>query len=157
MNEMQSQFDLIRTTRHNFQRILAGFTIEELNEIPSGFNNNLVWNFAHIIVTQQSLCYILSDNTPVVNQELINNYKKGTKPQNFVTAEGMEHLKALSVSAIDQFEVDYNSGLFKNFKPYQTSYGVELKNIEEAIQFNIAHEAMHLGGIMALRKMIGNS
>lgn len=156
MNEMRSQFDLLRKTRENFQRILAGFTIEELNEIPAGFNNNLVWNFAHIIVTQQVLCYKLSGNTPVVNQELINNYKKGSKPQQFVTAEGLNHLKSLSANTIDQLEEDYNKGLFKSLEKYQTSYGVELASIEDAIQFDIAHEAMHLGGIMALRKMIGN-
>ncbi|MEL7004664.1 MAG: DinB family protein [Bacteroidota bacterium] len=157
MNDLQTQFDLIRTTRQNFQRILAGFTIEELNEIPNGFNNNLVWNYAHIIVTQQILCYKLSNLEPVVNKELIDNYRKGTKPENFVTAEGFDHLKTISISAIDQLETDYNNGLFKEFKSYQTSYGVELKTIEEAIQFNIAHEAMHLGGIMALRKMIGTA
>lgn len=156
MNNMHSQFDLIRKTRLNFQRIITGFTIEELNEIPEGFNNNLVWNFAHIIVTQQILCYNLSDNTPTINKELIDNYRKGTKPENFVTMEGLEHLKALSVSSIDQFEKDYDEGMFKTFKSYQTSYGVTLSSIEDAIQFDIAHEAMHLGGIMALRKMIGN-
>lgn len=156
MNDMRSQFDLIRKTRKNFERIISNFNLEELNNIPSGFNNNLVWNYAHIIVTQQILCYKLSGNKPTINQQFIDSYRKGTKPENPVTMDGLQHLKELAVSTIDQLEEDYNNGLFKNFESYQTSYGVELNSIEDAIQFNIAHEALHLGGIMALRKMVIN-
>jgi len=37
------------------------YTLEQLNKIPEGFSNNLIWNIGHIIVTQQVLIYKLSN------------------------------------------------------------------------------------------------
>jgi hypothetical protein len=35
----------------------SGIYFEQLNTIPEGYNNNLIWNIAHIIVVQQMLVY----------------------------------------------------------------------------------------------------
>ena len=51
-------------------------------------------------------------------------------------------------------KADYEKGLFKDFKPYATSFGMELAAIEDAILFNNAHEAMHLGTMLAIRKFL---
>lgn len=51
-----------------------------------------------------------------------------------------------------QAALDYERGLFREFKAYQTSYGAKLKDIEQALQFNNVHEGLHLGYMMALRK-----
>jgi len=37
--------------------MITPFSLEQLNKIPEGFNNNLIWNIAHCVVTQQLLCY----------------------------------------------------------------------------------------------------
>jgi hypothetical protein len=36
-------------------------TLEQLNKIPEGYNNNLIWNIAHVVVVQQMLVYKLSE------------------------------------------------------------------------------------------------
>ncbi|WP_407635809.1 DinB family protein [Solitalea canadensis] len=33
------------------------YTIDQLNKVPAGFNNNLIWNIGHEIVAQQALIY----------------------------------------------------------------------------------------------------
>lgn len=33
-------------------------TIEQLNKVPDGFNSNIIWNVAHLIASQQNLCYM---------------------------------------------------------------------------------------------------
>jgi len=40
--------------------MIEDFSLEELNKIPEGFNNNIIWNIAHVIATQQALVYGLS-------------------------------------------------------------------------------------------------
>lgn len=134
--------------------LMEGLSIEQLNAIPKGFRNNLIWNFGHIIVTQQLLCYSLAGQKPVVEKTLIEAYRKGTAPDGFVDAVAYQELQHLSESTLTQFEADYAQGIFQSFKLYPTSYGVELSRIEEAFQFNLAHEAMHLGTMMALKKLV---
>lgn len=144
----------VRQTRANMLGLMQGLSIEQLNAIPQGFRNNLIWNFGHVIVTQQLLCYSLSGQKPVVDKALIEAYRKGTAPDGFVDEAAYQELQRLSESALIQFETDYAQGLFQTFKLYPTSYGVELSRIEEAFQFNLAHEAMHLGTMMALKKLV---
>ena len=48
---------------------------------------------------------------------------------------------------------DYDEGYFAEYKTYSTSFGLELKNIENAIINNI-HEGIHLGHVMAQRKIL---
>lgn len=129
-------------------------SIKELNRIPDGFNNNLIWNFGHVIATQQILCYGLSGNKAFVPNEIIDTYRKGTKPENVVSAEGLEELKKLSEATIIQMEKDYAEGLFKEYKSYTTSYGTTISSIDEAIMFNNVHEGLHFGYCIALRKVI---
>ena len=147
-------FEVLKITRNNILKKFEGLTIEELNRIPEKFNNNLIWNFGHVIATQQILCYGLSGNKAFVSNEIIDTYRKGTKPENFVSAETYKELIDLSEAAIHQMEKDYAAGLFKEHKTYTTSYGTTLTTIEEAILFNNVHEGMHLGYCIALRKVV---
>jgi hypothetical protein len=50
-----AQFNIIRQNREAFIRLLDGLIIEQLNEIPAGFNNNIAWNFGHMIVATNDL------------------------------------------------------------------------------------------------------
>jgi hypothetical protein len=143
-----------RQTRANFIRLLSGMSLEAVNHIPEGFNNNLIWNFGHIIATQQLLTYSLSGLKPKVEDEVLAAFRKGTKPEKVHTTAELEGLKKLAVTTLDQFEADFEAGLFQTFESYPTSYGVELTNIEEAASFNALHEALHLGYAMALKRAL---
>lgn len=147
-------FEVLKITQNNMLKTFEGLSIEELNRIPDGFNNNLIWNFGHVIATQQILCYGLSGNKAFVSNDIIDAYRKGTKPEGFVSAEAYKELISLSEVAIQQMEEDYAAGLFKEYKTYTTSYGTTISNIEEAIMFNNVHEGMHLGYCIALKKVV---
>ena len=54
----------------------------------------------------------------------------------------------------EKMEDDFNNNVFTNFKTYPTSYNFTLSAVEDAIVFNNAHEAMHLGFMIALKKMV---
>lgn len=147
-------FEVLKITRNNILKTFDGLSIKELNRIPDGFNNNLIWNFGHVVATQQILCYGLSGNKAFVSNEIIDTYRKGTKPESVVSAEGLEELKKLSKAAIIQMEKDYAAGLFKEYKSYTTSYGTTISSIDEAIMFNNVHEGLHFGYCIALRKVV---
>ena len=83
-------FELLKATRKNILKTHEGLSIEQLNLTPEGFNNNLIWNFGHVIATQQILCYSLSGNKAFVSNDLIEAYRKGTKPENSHTASSIQ-------------------------------------------------------------------
>ena len=144
-------FALQVATRDKLLTYLENVSAEGLAQIPEGFHNNMWWNIAHCVAQQQILCYRLSGGKPAVDEEFIETYKKGTYPDGHIpTAEEIQKLRALLISSAKQLQADYERGVFENFTPYTTSYGYALGCIEDAINFNNAHEAMHLGVVIAL-------
>lgn len=151
---MEKYLDLSRATRSNFLRLLETLNLEQLNKIPAGFNNNIIWNFGHIISSQQSLCYTLSGLTPKIDHALVMKYKKGSTPEQYVEQEEIRELKLLLMSTIEETEKDFKTGAFKDFKPYTTSMGITLNSIEDVIRFIPVHDGIHFGYAMAMRKLV---
>ncbi len=149
---MKEQFELIRQTRTRFIDLVDGLSIEELNEIPSGMNNNIAWNFGHIVAAQQSLCNALSGVELDVPEEIIAGFKKGTKPEGFISLETIEELKEYAVACIDELEKGLGENVYVQYKSYTTSFGYTLNNIEDAVRFVMVHDALHLGYSMAIRR-----
>jgi len=143
-----------RETRNNMIKLMNAFSLDQLNKIPTGFNNNLIWNFAHVLVTQQLLCYGLSGLSIKLEKDIITTYRKGSAPDGGVDQAAVDQFIDQSSSLLDQFQTDYQAGLFKEYKTYTTSYNVTLSSVEEGFQFNLAHEALHLGTMLALRKLV---
>jgi hypothetical protein len=135
-------------------KILASHSLEQLNKIPASFSNNMIWNIAHIIVTQQLLVYKLSGLPMMVSDEMIEKYKKGTKPEQEVTQAEVDEIKSLLFSTIEKTKEDYENGVFKNFQEYPTSTGFVLANLEGAMNFNNFHEGLHIGVLMSIRKLV---
>jgi hypothetical protein len=152
---MTFQLDIIRKGRVRFIELMDNLTIEQLNHIPEGFNNNIAWNFGHIVVVQQMLTYALARLPMHIDGDFVKKYRKGAKPDDFVIQAELDTLKGLSVSLIDTFEKDIENELFpKGIEPYMTSLGVELNSFDKAVRFNTYHEALHLGYAMALKRNV---
>jgi hypothetical protein len=152
--QMNSIIEITRTSRKMMAPFLENYTLEQLNVIPEGFSNNLIWNIAHVIVTQQLLVYKLSGLPMNVSDEMVEKYKKGTKPEEAATQTEVDAIKALLFQTIDQTAVDFDNKIFNNFTEYPTSTGFILKSTEEAIAFNNFHEGLHLGVLMSIRKFL---
>jgi hypothetical protein len=151
---MRNILDQTLQTRKALYVILKNTPREELLKIPEGFNNNIWWNIAHIVATQQSLMYRLSGVQTKMDNDLINKFKKGTVPDGTATDEEIDRVKKLIFTTVEDAIVDYENGVFAQFKEYTTSANVTLKNIDDAISFNLYHEGLHLGSILALMRAI---
>ena len=49
---------------------------------------------------------------------------------------------------------DVQKGVFSSYSPYLTSAGVTLNNVSDAMAFNLLHEGIHIGSIIALKKAL---
>lgn len=151
---MKTHFNLIYTTRNNFISLIDSLSIEEINKIPAGFNNNIAWNFGHIIVSAQGLCYRLSGLPLSIAQSYVEKYRKGTKPEAFISRDEIDYLRSIAIPDIQQLQKDFSNNIFTTFQPYETSFNVTLTNITDAIAMVQSHDALHYGYSLALRKAI---
>ena len=151
---MEALFRTWETSRGIYNGFLDKYSLEQLNFIPNGFSNNLIWNIGHIIVSQQGLIYRLSGNGTIIPATMTEKYKNGTRPAGNATAEDLEEIKSYLIPLIAQTKEDFAKGKYNNYNPYSTQTGFVLNNIEEAFQFNNYHEGLHLGLMMSIRKFI---
>jgi hypothetical protein len=154
---MHFTLEVLTNTRKFFNKFLENMTLDDLNAIPKGFNNNIIWNIGHILVTQQLLAYKLSGLPMMVSESLIAKYMKDTKPEDDVAQTEVDEIKELLFATIEKTKADYNNNAFNNFNAYTVSTtGNTLTNIDESFEFILFHEGMHLGYIMALSRAIKN-
>ena len=128
--------------------------MEKLLKVPEGFNNNIWWNIAHVVVTHQLLHYALSNLPMHTEQALVAKFRKGTFPEGIPSDEEFNKVKEYLIATPRIARDDYAKGIFKEFNSYTTSLGVNLKTIEDAMAFNAFHEGLHLGVIMSLKKFV---
>jgi len=148
-------FEVLPNTRKYLNNVLENNSLEDLNKIPKGFNNNIFWNVAHLVVSQQVLVYKLSGLPLLVSDELVEKYKKGTKPEAPVTQAEVEEIKALLFTPIEKTKEDYYNGVFKEYQEYVVvTTGNTLRRVEDALQFTVFHEGLHIGYIQALSRAI---
>ncbi len=147
----------IRQTRKNVLAIADTLTLEEINRIPAGFNNNIAWNLGHLVASQQILCYKLSGLPMHISSDFAVSYGKGSKPEGPLSQENLNEITSNIVDHISTLESDLKENKFTDFNSYQTSYGIRLENISETLQFMKMHEALHLGYIMAQKRALLNS
>lgn len=152
---MNYHFTAHRQIRKNLLNILETTSLDDLLTIPDGFNNNIFWNIAHSVATQQLLHYYLSGNAFHIDAyRWIERYKKATLPNFDVDENEVEHLGQILMETSKLLVKDYDLGYFDEYTPYTTSFGLDLKNIQQAIIFNNMHESLHLGYAMAQAKAL---
>ena len=152
---MEVTFTHNRITLQRMLDVIGDRPFEELIKIPDTHNNNLLWNFGHAIVTQHLLSFGLCKMELQIPMELVNRYRKGVEVnKETCTPEDLKYFKENVTKFIDLTEEYLSKGKFSTFAEYTTSYGVTLHSIEEAIQFNVVHEGLHFGYMMALRKLV---
>ena len=149
---MEKPFNITLQNRKILYKFLQDTPRDQLLNIPDGFRNNIWWNIAHVVVTQQILIYKLSGLPMKISEALIDKFKKGTVPDGTATEEEIKTIKGFLFSTIEWTQEDYENGLFKDFNEYTTSVNVTLSNVEDAIAFNVYHEGLHMGSILALLK-----
>lgn len=151
---MEQIFETQRVTRANIITLAEAFSAEQLNHIPVGYSNNLAWNLGHVLVTQQLLVYRLSGLPGHLSDELIDRYRKDSKPEAPISEEEITTIKEQLLTLVDQTAIDWAEDKFGEYKEYPTSFGVTLRSTADAMQFNNSHEALHLGYMMAMKKLV---
>ena len=150
---MEKIFETAFFTRKTLLKIMESRNFENLIRIPAGFNNSIFWNIAHLLVTQQLLCYKLSGLDLMIDEDMVSRYGKGAVATAEVSIEDIEYVKNNLLKMTINLKEDYTKESFKQFKPYMTSTGIELLDIDDALKFSGFHDGIHLGIVLSLMKI----
>lgn len=154
---MDFTFKVLENTRGIFKKIIENNSLENLNKIPKGFNNNIIWNIGHVVVSEQLLAYKLSGLESSLSDEMINKYRKDSKPNGDLSQAEVNEIKDLLLTNLEKTKEDYYDDVFENYNAYTVSTtGNTLTNIDEALEFVAIHEGLHYGYVLALLKAVKN-
>ena len=153
---METSLRIFENNRNVYLRFLESFSLEQLNKIPQGFSNNIIWNIGHIIVTQQILVYKLSSLPLMVSKEMEETYINGSFPTEKTRQDEVDELKKLLLSSVTKTKEDFKKpDFFQNFQQYTTkSTGFTINNALDALAFNNFHEGVHFGITLQIKKFI---
>lgn len=153
---MKEIFKFTIDSRKAFIQTIEQLSLDELNKIPSGFNNNIIWNFGHIVVSTPILCYIrtgILENTESI--PFIDVYKKGSKPTYFVDQKEVDTLKKQAISSIEKLQKDYESGILNKINTFETStFHATINSIEDVIVTSVGHDNLHYGYALAINRIL---
>ena len=110
-----------------------------------------------MIWASQSLCYLRAGQPITVEDKYFSPYRTNTKPTELVHEDEIEKIKKLFIDTIDTLQADYDRKIFNDYTPSENIlkvYGVELKNIDDALEFLLYHEGFHSGYIISLVRLV---
>lgn len=151
---MEATLRIWETSRNIYLKFFDNYSLEQLNTIPAGMSNNLIWNLGHVVVSQQKLVYALSGLPMHIPDSLFEKYQNGSRPDGKTTQAEVDEIKQLLFEMVEKTKADFEAGIFKEFHPYQTKTGFHLGTWKEAMEFNNYHEGIHLGIMMSIKKHI---
>lgn len=144
----------VRKTRIYIIDHIKDLSLEKLNLIPHGFNNNILWNIGHLVAAQMGICYTKGGLEASIPQIIYAPYMPGTRPERFFDNNEEDELKQLLITSMDTLETDYLNNYFHHFTSWTNRYGTSLSNIDDALTYLQFHEGLHTGVIMSLRKLV---
>lgn len=141
-------------TRKNLVETVSSLDDEQLLRIPEGFSNHILWNLGHLAVTQQLLLYGLAKLPMYISEPIVGDFRKGSSPRQWKTTYSRKDIERLLLDMPIKLAEDVDRGIFGERESYMTSANVALNTFEDALAYNHFHEGLHLGTILAMKKLV---
>jgi hypothetical protein len=154
---MDRKLAQIKQIRLFLLREISNLTSEQLNAIPQGYNNNIIWNLAHMLSAMQALCYKRAGLPVTIDDKYVTPFLPGTRPETIISDDEIAAIKLLLINTTDKLQADIENNLFHNYtmsERVEQVYGIQLLSIDDAIDFLMYHEGFHSGYIMALKHLV---
>ncbi len=151
---MTKEIETLKRDRSLLLESIKDLNAEQLNKIPPGFSNNIIWNLGHTIAVQQGVCYKRAGLPALISDYFGENFKSGTKPEGVISDDEITQIKQLLLITLDRFEIDLNNQIFGNYAAWSTRHGMKVANIDDSIKFLLFHDGLHAETIVAIKKIV---
>ena len=146
----------LRQTRRALVAVVDALPDAARTAVPDGFRNHVLWNAGHLAATEQLLSFGLAGRDLDLPHGFVEDFRKGSSPLDWRREWAWDEVRGLLLALPDRTEAAYRDGQLGAFaRPYRTTPGVVLATVEDAARFNLYHEGLHLGTVLALRKLVG--
>jgi len=154
---MDTGFELtiLHTNRLKLKEIMEQLPEEKLLHIPTGFNNHVLWQIGHIVVSCQRLIYLRSGLPLGISETYNNNFKIGSDPKKWATTPDIQEVKHSLLSTLSQLQQDLANNIFTTYEPFKASGGFMVSNHLQALTYANCHEAEHTGSLKYLMRVVG--
>lgn len=143
--------------RQMITNILKAIPADTTDTLPPTWKNCARWHAGHLIVTPYLLTYGISKQALPVPEDYRRWFSKGTTPESWSsdTLPSYDELVDELVPMTTRLFEAWGDQLDQPFaEPYTTSVGVVLRTPGEALTFSLAHDGIHLGLLLALRRAL---
>lgn len=157
---MKKNVEIILNFRKYLLNKIESLNTEQLNFIPEGFNNNIVWNLAHINSVFQALCYKSSGLPINIEEKYFNPFLPGTVPSAFIEENDIDYIKQQFTIMAEKLHMDLEKGLFEKYnkvEKIEKVYNIHVETVDDAINYLIHHEGIHFNAIITLKRTIENT
>lgn len=129
---------------------------EELFDIqPASFNNTIRWHVGHILVTLNYFLSISVSHQFKLPESYVGLFNTGTKPSEWtVTPPTKEELMQYLSGQLESLSEISASALEQPLKAPIDLGKMHFETAGELVNFALIHEAMHLGNISSMLKVI---
>lgn len=150
--------ELIAFGRQQLLEAIDGLTADQLNKTPAGLNNNIIWNVAHVIAVQAAYLYGKNNLASSIDAQLVADYANGTFPKEYVSQQDIDAIKQLAITSATDLANDVKNGVFQNYQPTTiTPKKINLPTLDDALSFILFHEALHLGAVRILKRVVSDT
>jgi hypothetical protein len=149
---MTDILESINNLRRNVLAITENITVAQLNNIPSGFNNNIIWNLGHILVVSDELLYKNSPFSIPSYDFDISAFKKGSRPDNVINEKDIASIRSALSDTVPRFRKLLNAYAIETQN--NESALLEKLNNDKSILFTLFHEDMHISTILHQLKLL---
>lgn len=150
MNEEQL-FQLMEFWRKQTVGILDMTSEKEADIIPVGFSNNLRWNLGHILISLPGLVMTRSGERFPYSKEYLAYFNRGTSPKDWEDAPPtLAEIKEKLESQLEMIQRSVSGKLEQKLEePF-----MGLETVGGLLGFAINHEVLHIGTMLAMRKVV---
>ncbi|WP_163103271.1 DinB family protein [Peribacillus alkalitolerans] len=151
---MDSLFKQLQFVRGNTISFVKNLSMDVVGYHPEGFNNNIHWNYGHILTSNEMLLFKLAGKE-YKHEDKFTFFKGGTKPSGW---EGeVTSIEELTLALQEQEQrilETFNDCLDQPLAhPFNLGSRLPLETVRDALTFCIYHEGLHQGSIGSLLKV----
>lgn len=130
---------------------------EELADIvPTGFTNNIRWNFGHIAYIQEKLVFGVTGEKMILPEEYEVFFSAGTKPADWIgTPPTLAEISGELIAQKQRIGDSLPGNLQKRLpEPFTNRLGITFHTLGETFLFSFYHEALHMESIKRIYRAI---
>ncbi|MFD1737273.1 DinB family protein [Bacillus salitolerans] len=135
--------------------MLDTLSVNQIDKIPTGFNNNILWNIGHIFVSTESLLYGFVREQSPIEDRYVKLFTMNTSPKNWSgDIPSFHELKDNLTLQLERVQKEFTGRLHEEgAKPFDLGT-VQFTTVAEVFNFAIWHEGLHQGTITCLNKVL---